>query len=139
MEKTVLIIDDDRVYLKFMQGHFSQLQGFKTEICATGEEGLQRLSAIQPYLIILDHHLDDPKRNGTYYLKEIRKQNSKVPVIYITVDTSKELKEKVNRLNVHGFIYKNEAFLVNLRTTMDVIEGKLQRHAGKGFFKKLFA
>jgi DNA-binding NarL/FixJ family response regulator len=139
MEKTVLIIDDDPVYLKFMQGHFSQLQGFKTEVCATGDIGLAKLTSIQPYLVILDHHLNDPHRDGIFYLKEIRKRNPKVPVVYITIDTSAELKTKVSKLNVQGFIYKNEAFLVYLRTALDEIEAGLTKKEGKGFLMKLFS
>jgi DNA-binding response OmpR family regulator len=135
-EKLVLIIDDDPVYLKFMQGHFSQLPGFKTEVCLTGEAGLQKLATTKPYLVILDHHLTDPKRDGTYYLKDIKKQNAKVPVIYITVDTSPELKQKVEKLNIEKLIYKNEAFLVYLRTALDSLEEKTSR---KGIFSKIFS
>ena len=135
MKKLVFIIDDDPVYLKFMEGHFSLLDGFVTEVYPTGDAALINLTTKKPFLIILDHHLDDPNKNGLFYLKEIRKKESKVPIIYITIDTDPSLKEKVERLGVSGFIYKNEAFLVYLRTLLDdLLKWKRKSILGK-FFK----
>ena len=81
MDKLVFIIDDDPVYLKFMQNHFKQLGGFKTEVYATGEDAIKNLEK-EPFMIILDHNLQDATKNGIYYLKEIRKKNNKIPVVY---------------------------------------------------------
>ena len=134
MEKLVFIIDDDPVYLKFMQGHFSFLDGFTTEIFPNGDAALTRLATRKPFLIILDNHLSDPAKDGFFYLKEIRKRDSGIPVIYITVDTEPGLKEKVEKYGVQGFIYKNEAFLVYLRTALD----DLIKKSKKSFIKKIF-
>ena len=135
MKKLVFIIDDDPVYLKFMEGHFSMLDGFVTEVYPTGDAALVNLTTKKPFLIILDHHLEDPKKNGLFYLKEIRKIDSKIPIIYITVDTDSDMKGKVERYGVHGFIYKNEAFLVYLKTLLD----DLEKSKGKSFLKKFFS
>src|SRR5260221_4196242 len=136
MEKVALIIDDDHAYLKFMQGHFNLLEGFTTEICPTGEAAMKKLPSLKPYLIILDHQLTDPDKDGFFFLKKIKKHDSKIPVICITGDTSVSLKERVKRLRVQGFIYKNEAFLVNLRTALDHIHEKSKKK--KSIFKQLF-
>src|SRR5258706_6077296 len=135
MEKLVLIIDDDPVYLKFMQSHFGLLKGFITEIYSTGEAALTKLASVNPFLVILDHQLSDPSKDGFFYLKEIRKRNSKIPVIYITADTSPSLKHRAEKFGVHGFIYKNEAFLVYLRTALDDL---LRVPKKKNIFRKLF-
>ncbi|HTJ48428.1 MAG TPA: response regulator [Cyclobacteriaceae bacterium] len=135
MEKLVFIIDDDPVYLKFMQNHFRLLGGFKTEVYATGEEALKNLSK-EPFMIILDHNLQEATKNGIHYLKEIRRANNKIPVVYITGDTDPELSKKVNNIGVEGFIIKDNAFLVYLRTVLDdILSGKKKRSFLKSLFK----
>src|SRR5258706_12720037 len=135
MEKLVFIIDDDPVYLKFMQGHFNRMEGLATEVYATGEEALANLSTKKPFLIILDHHLKEPAKDWLFYLKKIRKKNSKIPIIYITADTTPSLWELVEKSKVQGFIYKNETFLVYLRTALDEI---IQIPEKKNFLRKIF-
>lgn len=135
MNKLVYIIDDDPVYLKFMQGHFSQMDGFQTKVFNTGDDALTNLSSEKPFLIILDHHLAEPNKSGIYYLKEILKKDSKIPVIYITADRDAALKETVQKMGVKGYLIKDKSFLVYLRTAMDSLAETSQK---KGFFKKLF-
>lgn len=132
MEKLVFIIDDDPVYLTFMQGHFRLLGGFTTEVYPNGDVALATLATKKPFLIILDHHLSEPGKDGLFYLREIRKKDPKIPIIYITMDTKPSLKEKVMSFGVQAFIYKNEAFLIYLRTALD----ELIKKAKKGFLKK---
>lgn len=134
MNKLVFIVDDDPVYLKFMQNHFNLLGGFQTEVYTSGDKALDNISR-DPFLIILDHHLQDPAKDGTYFLKEIRKKKPKTPVVYITSDVNPALRRKVEEHNVSGIIMKDSAFLVYLRTTLDEI---IQKNQKKGFFQKLF-
>ncbi|MCW5911361.1 MAG: response regulator [Cyclobacteriaceae bacterium] len=135
MKKLVFIIDDDPVYLNFMKGHFSQMPQFETHVFQTGPEGIAALAGTRPYLVILDHLFTNaPDKTGLDYLKEIRKKQPGVPVIYITGLNDAELKEKTKKLKVVDHILKNEAFLVHLRTAMD----KLDNPRPKGILGKLF-
>ncbi|MCE7862274.1 MAG: response regulator [Bacteroidetes bacterium CHB5] len=134
MKKLVFIIDDDPVYLNFMQGHFKQMPDFETRVFQSGPEGIAALETTRPYLIILDHLFTNaPGKTGLDYLKEIRKKQSGVPVIYITGLNDEALKAKTKKLKVADHILKNDAFLIHLRTAMD----KLNQPA-KGILSKLF-
>jgi response regulator of citrate/malate metabolism len=132
MKKLVFIIDDDPVYLKFMKGHFNQMDEFETQVFQTGTDALAILPNTNPYLIILDHlFINDPK-TGLEYLKEIRKVNSKVPVIYITATNDEEVRSKASRLKVNHYILKDDGFLVHLRTALDHLKNQPEK---KGFLK----
>ncbi|MBN8576378.1 MAG: response regulator [Cytophagales bacterium] len=136
MKKLVFIIDDDPVYLQFMKGHFKQMPQFETRVFQSGPEGIAALAETRPYLIILDHLFTNaPGKTGLDYLKEIRKQQSGIPVIYITGTDSEELKTKTRKLKVASHILKNDAFLVHLRTAMDKLDAPQQGILGK-LFKK---
>jgi len=43
MEKIVFIIDDDPIYLKFMENHFRQLDEYLTQVFLNGSEALKAL------------------------------------------------------------------------------------------------
>lgn len=135
MKKLVFIIDDDPVYLKFMKGHFNQMDEFQTQVFQTGTDALSVLATANPFMIILDHSfLNDPK-TGLEYLKEIRKINSKVPVIYITATNDEGVRSKTSKLKVNSYILKDDAFLVHLRTALDKLKNEPEK---SGLFKKLF-
>lgn len=134
MNKIVFIIDDDPVYLRFMEEHFRLLGGFQTKIFENGDEALLKIKEQKPYLIILDNHLKEPNKSGVYYLKHISKVRPRIPVVYITADTDQELKKEVEQIGVNSYIIKNQSFLVYLRTALDEIENPPK----SGLFKKLF-
>jgi len=136
MKKLVFIVDDDPVYLKFMNGHFKQMSEYQTEVFQSGAEALKALDQAKPYLIILDHiFLNDPDRTGLDYLKEIRKKNSKVPVIYITAINEDILRSKAKKMKVIDYILKDDAFLIHLRTALD----KLAAPPKKNLLTKIFS
>ena len=136
MKKLVFIIDDDPVYLKFMNGHFRQMDEYQTQIFQDGSEAIKALDHSRPYLIILDHiFLNDPDQTGLEYLKGIRKKNSKVPVIYITAVDEEIIRSKTKKLKVIDYLIKDDAFLVHLRTALDKLNSKPE---SKSLLKKLF-
>lgn len=135
MKKLVFIIDDDSVYLNFMKGHFNQMPDYQTQIFQSGKDALLALESTQPHVIILDHSfLNDPAKTGIDYLKEIRKKNTQVPVIYITATDSEEVRSKAEKLKVKHYIIKNDSFLIHLRTALD----KIANSKPQGILGKLF-
>ena len=121
MDKLVFIIDDDKVYLDFMKGHFRKMAGYQVEIYPSGDEALVQLVNKNPFLIILDHQLADPAKDGIYFLKKIRKMKPSVSTIYITSDDSAEVKKMALKNGAKNLILKSESFLVQLRTAIDDI------------------
>jgi two-component system phosphate regulon response regulator PhoB len=64
-----LVIEDNReIGLIFSEA--AQEAGYETEIIASGDAALRRLSAVVPALVILDLHL--PRVEGTTILDQIR-------------------------------------------------------------------
>ena len=134
MSKLVFIIDDDQVYLRFMQTHFNQMVDFNVEIYDSGSTALQQLENKTPFMIILDHNLNDPAGDGLHYLSLIRKKKPSVPVLLITSDSTDTLKKEAIKAGAKTLIIKSDSFLVQLRTAIDEITSVRQ----KGFFEKLF-
>jgi CheY-like chemotaxis protein len=135
MNKLIYIIDDDPVYLKFMIEHFKRMGGYETRVFEHGDDALGSIQAKKPDIIILDNHLQEPNKSGIYYLKQIIRYKPRIPVIYITADTDKQLQKDVKDIGVDSYIIKDQSFLVYLRTALDDIASNA---AKKGFFKRLF-
>ena len=121
MDKLVFIIDDDQVYLNFMKNHFNQMKGYHVEAYPGGEEALEQLKDKKPFMIILDHNLNDPAKTGLYFLKKIKKLKPSVPAIYITSSKSHDTMKEAIKLGAKSLIIKSESFLVQLRTAIDEI------------------
>lgn len=80
MNKTILIIDDDKKLNNLLSDYFSKF-GFKVTTVTHPDEGLKILKRELPDIIILDIML--PKMDGFEACKEIRKEYS-VPIIMLT-------------------------------------------------------
>lgn len=80
MNKTILIIDDDKKLNNLLSDYFLKF-GFKVTTVTHPDEGLKILKREQPDIIILDIML--PKMDGFEVCKEIRKEYS-VPIIMLT-------------------------------------------------------
>src|SRR5436190_13121571 len=112
MDKLVFIIDDDQVYLNFMKSHFRQMKGYQVEVHSNGDEGIKSLETKNPFMIILDHNLNDPVKDGLYFLKKIKKIKPSVPTVYITSDSSASLKKEAVKQGAETLIVKSDSFLV---------------------------
>lgn len=80
MNKTILIIDDDKKLNNLLSDYFSKF-GFKVTTVTHPDEGLKILKRELPDIIILDIML--PRMDGFEVCKEIRKEYS-VPIIMLT-------------------------------------------------------
>jgi two-component system nitrogen regulation response regulator GlnG len=136
MKKLIYVVDDDPVYLKMMEGHFKLMSEFDPKVFKTGPDAIKALSEAVPFAILLDHQfVNDPQKTGLDYLREIRKLNSKVPVLYITGTRNEEIQAAAAKLKVNGYIIKDGASLVHLRAALDKIS---EQSKSKGVFSKIF-
>ncbi len=83
MAKKILIIDDDPTLLKMVQPYLES-HGFLVATAVDGEQGIERIKADRPDLIILDVQM--PKMNGYTFMFEIKKINGtkNIPIIVLT-------------------------------------------------------
>ncbi len=92
MDKIKILVVDDESRMRKLVGDFLRRDGFTVVEAGDGEEALDMFYADKDIaLIILD--LMMPKINGLEVLKEIRENDSKIPIIMLTAkgDESDEL------------------------------------------------
>ena len=102
---TVLVIDDDEQIRRLIVLLLRPL-GHAVEEAASAEEGLEKMRAAPPDLVLLDMQL--PGRSGHEMLTEIRAdaRTRLVPVVMITGAATQELKLKAIQAGVTDFITK---------------------------------
>ena len=105
MELKVLIVEDSsfaRMALIKVVGNM--LPGADFLEAADGEAGLALFHSARPDLVLTD--LLMPKKNGEELIREIRKTDPRVPIVVMTANVQKPTREKVEALNVTGFVSK---------------------------------
>lgn len=102
----VLLIEDDRFFQKFYSSKLGQ-QNIAVEVASDGEEGLMKMQAVVPNVVLLD--LIMPKKDGFSVLEERRMDENlkKIPVIvFSTLGQEKDL-EKAKSLGATDYINKS--------------------------------
>ena len=102
--KTVLIVDDDRMNLKFAEHMLSST--YDVVMANSYEEALEYLSKELPALALLDVHM--PGKNGFELLAESRKIKhcNELPVVFLTADSDRETEVRVFREGGLDYVQK---------------------------------
>jgi len=130
--KLICIIDDDPTHRKVLEYNLTS-QNYEVRSFGSGAEFMREVFTEPPFAIILDHYLKEDK-TGLDYLKDIKKKMSKVPVIYMTNETDADLIKQIKESRASGYIAKDPASLVRLRTLLDEIAAKSKG----GWLSKIF-
>lgn len=135
MNKLVFIVEDNLAQQKMLQVHLEEMLGnYQVKTFANPQDLMSHLDE-KPFAIVLDHFFGAGSKDGLHYLKEIRKRQPSIPVIYHTSSEDAAVRAEAEKLGIVQFIIKDSASLVRLRTTLDELEA---RKTKKGFFNKLF-
>lgn len=108
----ILLIEDDRELADSMRFQLEK-EGYETDICDDGEEGLYYMKERSHDLVILDRML--PSMDGITVLQEARKNHVSTPVIMLTA--LGELQDKLTGLKGNGkecTLSKREGALLEL-------------------------
>jgi DNA-binding NtrC family response regulator len=132
--KLICIIDDDLAHRKTLEYTLNS-QNYQVIPFSKGADFLKHTFSEPPFAIILDHHLSEEK-TGLEYLKDIRKKIPNVPVVYMTSETDMDLIKEIKAAKVSGYIAKDPASLVRLRTLLDEIGEKSNGSWLTKIFKK---
>ena len=101
--KNVLVIDDDeKICWAFQQ--FLEGEGYNPSIANNAEEGLQRIAADKPDVVLLDVNL--PGMSGLEALGEIKAYHPTVIVVIITAYDDVETTIEAMRLHAFDFVPK---------------------------------
>lgn len=102
-KRKILLIDDDTSLLVTL-GDFLEFEGYEVTTAETGEQGLAKVKAVEPDLIILDMSM--PGMGGVGFLKEISDAagKPKYPVLVLTARAN--MAEFFANIDVDGFVAK---------------------------------
>ena len=118
----ILLIEDDKFFQKF---YFAKLQENKVEVevAGDGEEGLVKMRATSPDLVLLD--LIMPKMDGFAVLTARSQDESlkKIPVIiFSTLNQEKDIAQ-AQQLGANGYISKGSFDFNNMVATVNQVMG----------------
>jgi DNA-binding response OmpR family regulator len=104
----ILLVEDDPNLGMLLQDYL-QLKGkFDVVLCKDGDEGLKAFTRASYDLLILDVMM--PKKDGFTLGKEIRKMNTKVPIIFATAKAM--IEDKTQAFNLGGDDYITKPFRI---------------------------
>jgi twitching motility two-component system response regulator PilH len=109
MPKTILIVDDDPD-LVLATRLVLESEGYQVEEAATGEEGLNKMKADTPDLVLMDVMMANPL-DGYYTTQEMTDDPdlSRVPILMVTSITTSQYADRFptdQHLNIREFITK---------------------------------
>lgn len=125
MTKHKILLAEDEAALGTIVKESLETRGFEVVFCADGEEAKHRYEAEKPELLVLDVMM--PKKDGFSLVKEIRKKDERIPIIFLT---AKSRTEDV----VEGFGYGANDYLkkpFSMEELIVRIKALLDRKGGK--------
>lgn len=122
MEKTVLIVEDERAIVEILKFNLKR-EGYETLEALDGETGLQLAQTQDPDLILLDVML--PKMNGFDICKTLRAQKRTTPIIMLTA--REEEMDKVFGLETGADDYMTKPF--SMKELMARVKANIRRRS----------
>jgi two-component system nitrogen regulation response regulator GlnG len=101
---TLLLIDDDPDLLRDRVSHVFRAPAHRIEIAQTGADGLERVAAARPDVILLDLRL--PDQSGLDVLKQLRRIDARIPVVLVTVVRSADSAIEAMRQGAYDYLLK---------------------------------
>lgn len=103
MKKAVLVVDDEREIVDFLESFLSRFD-ITTIKATTGQEALNQYDEYKPEFVFLDIKM--PDKDGIEVLKELKERNPAVKVIMITGSEEKEVQSQAKDLGAIDYITK---------------------------------
>jgi DNA-binding NtrC family response regulator len=100
----LLLIDDDPDLLPEQVAHVFPAPKHRVEIAHTGAEGLKRVAALCPDVILLDLRL--PDQSGLDVLTQLRQIDARIPVVFVTVVRSADSAIEAMRHGAYDYLLK---------------------------------
>jgi two-component system alkaline phosphatase synthesis response regulator PhoP len=123
IQRKVLLVEDEEHLLKTIQLNL-ELEGYAVVSAITGIDALKEFRKQSFDLIVLDVML--PEMNGFDVCEEIRKENVKVPVLFLTAKASSE--DRITGLKLGADDYLTKPF--NLEELLLRVQILLRRSSG---------
>ncbi len=116
---SVVVVEDAPVARELLCGILRSF-GLTVHEAAHGREGLNRIRAVNPDLVLSD--VEMPFLSGPEMIAELRAEPrfAELPVIVLTTDTSEATRQRVSALGVLGFLSKQKFVEGELRELVDL-------------------
>src|ERR1700758_706217 len=101
---TLLLIDDDPDLLSNRGNHVLPAPAPRVETAQPGAEGLKRVAAACPDVILLDLRL--PDHSGLDILRQLRRIDARIPVVMVTVARSADSAIEAMKHGAYDYLLK---------------------------------
>ena len=125
-KKKILLVDDEPDLLKIISFTINSW-GYEVITATNGREAIDVVKAQKPDIIILDYLM--PEMDGIATLQEIRKFNTKIPVIMFTAHPEGIPLKGTDNLGISAFVPKASAEAI-LQTSIRMVEQRLYGESG---------
>jgi DNA-binding NarL/FixJ family response regulator len=125
----ILVVDDHEPFRRYVSSTLQEQANVR--IIGEAEDGLQAVQqakALQPAVIILDIGL--PRLNGIEAARQIRHVAAQARIIFLTQETSPEVREEAWALGAWGYLIKAQAGTELVVAVQAVSQGR--RFQGNG-------
>ncbi len=117
-KKKILLVDDEIDFLQLLQTRL-EANNYSVVTAMNGKEALGKFKQEKPDALILDVMM--PEINGLEVLREIRKEDKKIPVFIITAFSNEERFKEANQFNASGFIMKTNDMQAEIDNISNVL------------------
>ncbi len=100
----VLLIDDDPVLIPEQVRQAFPAPRYQVEVAGTGVEGIERIRASPPDVILLDLHL--PDQSGLDVYQEIRRIDARIPVLFVTMAKAADAAIEAMKQGAYDYLFK---------------------------------
>jgi two-component system nitrogen regulation response regulator GlnG len=100
----LLLVDDDPAMLLDQLTHALGPQGMQIEVARTAEDGVGKVAARPPDVILLDVHL--PDLSGLEAYQRIREIDGRIPVIFITWAATADTAIEAMKAGAYDYLFK---------------------------------
>jgi CheY-like chemotaxis protein len=101
----VLLADDSIFVRKFVSKFLLDAKpGLGIIFAANGEEGYRKYREEKPDLVVTD--LLMPVMDGRAFIEKIRETDARTPVVVLSADVQKSVREELNALGIVAFLNK---------------------------------
>jgi two-component system nitrogen regulation response regulator GlnG len=100
----LLLIDDDPVLIPEQVRQAFPAPRYRVDVAGTGAEGIERVSAGPPDVILLDLRL--PDQYGLDVYQQIRKIDARIPVIFVTLAKTADAAIEAMKQGAYDYLFK---------------------------------
>ena len=100
----LLLIDDDPALIPGQMRQAFPAPAHRVEVAGTGAEGLERVRAGHPDVILLDLRL--PDQSGLEVYQQIRRIDARIPVIFVTMAKTADAAIEAMKQGAYDYLFK---------------------------------